>query len=237
MNDDSSFDPIDPFDPLDHELRRRFDAATPPAAADPDAVLDTLRPRMGQARTRHRVALGGLAAGVVALAAVAGFALTGGTANPHVDTPPATRSPLPGPTVALPPIPTLPDGSASKDSGTNGGGALGDGSASTDGAAASGSSGSSSASGSAGSSGNGETPTTVPATTQQSYSSNGGSITAQLVNGQVSLVSATPAAGATYEVHDDGPDRVEVRFYNSSHDEIARIRVDVVDGALSPTIS
>jgi hypothetical protein len=57
----------------------------------------------------------------------------------------------------------------------------------------------------------------------------------QLNNGQVSLATATPDAGATYEVHDNGPDRVEVRFVDSSHDEISRIRVEVVDGALVQT--
>jgi hypothetical protein len=224
MNDDSFFDPID------SELRRRFDAATPSTAADPDAVLDTLRPRMHQARTRRRAALGGMAAGVVAVVAVAGFALSDGTTNPNVNTPPATRSSEPEPTVTLPTIPTLPDGSEVKEFGTNGGGTFNGGTA-----ADSGSDSSNGGSGSSGESGGGTpTPTTVPAPSQQSYSSSGGSITVQFVNGQVSLVSSNPVAGATAEVHDNGPTRVEVRFFDSSG-EISRIRVEVVDGALVRT--
>ena len=60
----------------------------------------------------------------------------------------------------------------------------------------------------------------------------------QLSGGQVSLVSATLAGtGASHEVHDNGPDKVEVRFFDVSDHEISRIRVEVVKGALVRTSS
>jgi hypothetical protein len=215
------------FDPIDSDLRRRFDAASPRTPGDPDAVLDGLRPQMRAARTRHRAALGGMAAGVVAIIAVAGFALTGGTSSPKVNTPPASHSSVPDTRVSTPTVPSMPDGSGLKDSGTNGGGAFNDGANQT-GDTGSGSS------GSTGGSGSDATPTTVGAPSQSSYSSAGGSITVQLSGGQVSLVSATPAAGLTYEVHDNGPDQVEVRF-SDSEGEVSRIRVELVNGALVRT--
>ena len=49
-------------------------------------------------------------------------------------------------------------------------------------------------------------------------------------NGQVSLVSNSPASGYTAEIHDNGPTRVEVRFNNGQTEW--RIRVDVVNGEL-----
>ena len=221
MNDDF-------FDPIDSELRRRFDAASPRTPGDPDAVLDDLRPQLRRARTRHRAALGGMAAGAVALIAVAGFALTGGSSNPNVHTPPASHSSIPEPDVSTPTVPSMPDAGVLKESGTNGGGSRNDG-------ASPGGTGSSESSGSTGDSGSDATPTTVAASGQSSYSSAGGSITVQFSGGQVSLVSATPNAGLTDEVHDDGPDRVEVRFFDGSDQEVSRIRVEVMDGALVRT--
>jgi hypothetical protein len=218
MNDDSF------FDPLDDELRRRFAAAAPHTPADPDAVLDGLRPQLRRARTRHRAALGGIAAGVVAVVAVAGFALTGGISNPDVTLPPATPAPAPGPDRTTPtmPQPTIPDGASSGDKTAELETQQEQAEADLQ----------EEANRIEELLGAGDTTTTVPAPTQQSYSSSGGSIAVQLSNGQVSLVTATPVANATYEIHDNGPDRVEVRFFDSSDDEISRIRVEVVDGKL-----
>ncbi len=225
MSDDSFFDPID------SELRRRFDAASPRTPGDPDAVLDDLRPQLRRARTRHRAALGGMAAGVVAIVAVAGFALTGGASNPNVNTPPATHSSVPEPDVTAPTVPTRCRTATSSSSPGRTVAARTTAPSQPGGAADSGSS------GSTGDSGSDATPTTVAcAQTQTSYSSAGGSITVQLSGGQVSLVSATLAGtGASHEVHDNGPDKVEVRFFDASDHEISRIRVEVVNGALVRT--
>ncbi len=226
MNDEFS-------DPLDDELRRRFDAATPRTPSDPDAVLDTLRPQLRRARTRHRAVIGGAAAGFVALIAVAGFALTGGTSNPNVNTPPANRS-TPRPSVTVPTEITLapspaPDPNEIRQEGTNGGGARNDTGTADDGSSSNG--------GSSGSSGSGgETATTVPAPQSQTFSSSGGSITVSLANGALSLTGTSPAAGATAQVNKNEASRVEVEFFDADHQRISRIRVDLVDSAMVPTI-
>ncbi len=90
MNDDLRFDPVD------DELRRRFDAHVRPDG-DPDVVLDEMRPRLQRARQRRRAAFTGLAAlvTVVVIGASVALASTGG-GDGSVRTPPATR---PDPTV------------------------------------------------------------------------------------------------------------------------------------------
>lgn len=74
---------------------------------------------------------------------------------------------------------------------------------------------------------NGTPVTPAPATTQ-SFSSVGGSITVSGDGSTISLASSTPATGFTTEVHDNGPNRVEVRF--SSGGTEWRIRVELVGG-------
>src|SRR5205085_11587529 len=58
-----------------------------------------------------------------------------------------------------------------------------------------------------------DAPVTVPPSTQ-SFSSAGGSITVSTDGSTVALVSSSPATGFAVEVHDNGPDRVEVHFTN-----------------------
>jgi hypothetical protein len=216
------------FDPVDAELRRRFDAAHP-SQSDADTVLQTMRPRLRRAQQRHRAALTGITAAVVVVIVAVGFTLST-TAERSVRTPPATHAtlrpePAPSPTTTAPP--TL----------------------STDGRSGSGTGGSGSSAGATPSPGvtvapplpaSGETPPTAPApvttpSEQQTYSSAGGSITVLLTNGVVSLVSSSPSAGYSQDIRDNGPTRVEVRFDNGPTE--SRIRVDIVKGQLAPTIS
>jgi hypothetical protein len=218
MSDDSFFDPID------SELRRRFDAATPRTPGDPDAVLDDLRPQLRRARTRHRAALGGMAAGVVAIVAVAGFALIGGASNPNVNTPPATHSTVPEPDVTTPTTPTVPTS-------VDDGGSL---QAQQDQTEADLQAESDRIGGLL------ETgTTTAPAAAQtQAFSSAGGSITVTLANGSLSLTSTSPAAGQYAQVTKNESDIVEVEFYarpDFSGGRTSRIRVEVVNGALVRT--
>jgi len=229
MNDEF-FDPLD--DHIDGELRRRFEAASPRASGDPDAVLDSLRPQMQRARTRRRAAIGGTLAGAVALVAVAGFALTGGpSSSNNVNTPPATRSePRPGVTDTTAPVSPLPEPAPTslKESGTNGGASL------NGGASDSGSS-SGTSKGSSGSSGNGETATTVPAPQTQTFSSPGGSITVTLANASLSLADTAPAPGQFVKVTKNEAAVVEVEFYSRSDfsgPRTSRIRVELVNGAM-----
>lgn len=221
MNDDLRPDAID------DELRRRFGAGAP-VDSDPDAVLDAMRPRLQQARTRRRASFASAIAGVAVVVVVLAFVLgTGGGGNDSVRVPPATRRP------AVTTQPTTPTG-------TPAGGSVtpdtvpdtiddhGD-----DPAPAT------------------TTPTapelttptnTPPATTpavtsieQAGYTSAGGSITVDFNGTTVSLTSSSPAAGYTDEIHDNGPTRVEVRFSDGQTEW--RIRVDVVNGQLQPEIT
>ena len=220
MNDDLRFDPVD------HELRRRF-ADTGSASGDPDAVLDSMRPRLQRARTRRRAAFTGAVATVAVAVVAVSFAMAGGGGS-SVRTPPATHSTVPrpdppAPSTTAPGISPAPDG-AVKERGSNGGGTIGA-PESTQPGAHSGTGNSNSGDG---------TPTTPtvapPASEEHSYTSAGGSITVVFADGQVSLASNTAAAGYTAEIHDNGPTRVEVRFNNGQTEW--RIRVDVVNGEL-----
>jgi hypothetical protein len=78
-------------------------------------------------------------------------------------------------------------------------------------------------------------PTPAPAF-DQAFSSAGGSITVTVANGAVSLASSSPAAGFDAEVHDNGPSRVEVRFFSSGGQEW-RIRVELAGGGLTSEIT
>jgi hypothetical protein len=83
--------------------------------------------------------------------------------------------------------------------------------------------------------GNGPAPTPAPAF-EQAFSSAGGSITVTVANGAVSLASSSPAPGFAAEVHDNGPSRVEVRFFSSGGQEW-RIRVELGSGGLTSEIT
>jgi hypothetical protein len=219
MTDDQSFDAPDPFD---DELRRRF-AGSAPAGSDPDTVLDAMRPQLARARTRRRASFASAIAGVAVIVLALAFVLGGGSGGGgSVHTPPATQ----GPVRTVPPTPTtagvggsattpdtLPDDHGNDQPTGVTTPSVPDATPPTE-------------------------PEVAPATTtpsassieQASYTSDGGSITVELVNGQVSLTGSSPAPGFTDEVHDNGPTRVEVRFNNGQVEW--RIRVDVVNGAL-----
>jgi hypothetical protein len=205
-------------DAVDDELRRRFGAGAA-ADTDPDVVLDTMRPRLQQARTRRRAsfasAIAGVAVVVVALAFVLG---SGGGGNGSVRTPPASNAPRPtAPSTSSTTAPT--GGSATPDTAPDGE----QGRAET----------TPSAPDATPPTGPPDTtPTTAASIFQAWVPSPGGSITYDFVDGRIALTGASPAAGFGTEVHDNGPSRVEVRF--SDGETQWRIRVDVANGVLQP---
>jgi hypothetical protein len=83
--------------------------------------------------------------------------------------------------------------------------------------------------------GSGAAPAPAPAI-DQSFSSVGGSITVTVANRAVSLASSSPAPGFAAEVHDNGPDRVEVRFFSGGGQEW-RIRIELEGGGLTSEIT
>ncbi len=74
--------------------------------------------------------------------------------------------------------------------------------------------------------------TDAPVTTV--FSGEGGSITVRLEDGALSLISYSANAGYDVEIEHSGGDRVEVRF--ESDDHRTRIRIDLEDGAMDPSI-
>jgi hypothetical protein len=203
-------------DALDDELRRRFDAGG--AAADPDPVLDSLRPRLQRARTRRRASAAGVLAGLAVVVVALFLALgPGGGGDRSVRTPPASGGPV---TTGRPDATTTTGGTApTVDTRPEPGGTTATSVPST---------------------APGTAPAATPGTTAAStaptppsssdYSSAGGSITVRVADGRVSLVRSAPAPGYTAEVHDDGPTRVEVRFSDGKTEW--RIRVDLTNGVL-----
>lgn len=78
-------------------------------------------------------------------------------------------------------------------------------------------------------------PTTTSADPITStFSGDGGSITVRLKDGVLSLVSYSAAAGYEIEIDHNNGDRVEVRFESETHR--TRIRVDLNDGSMDPTV-
>jgi hypothetical protein len=222
MNDDAGIDGRDPFD---DELRRRFGASGP--AADPDAVLDLLRPRLERARARRRASIAGALGGVAVVVVVLLVVLGGGrgTGNGSVRTPPASR----GPVSSVSPAPTTTEAGGSATAATRPDDHANDTTADDHG-------------NDAGAALPGATESTAPPVTesaaapsQTSFTSDGGSIVVTVTNGRVSLASSSPAPGYGVEVHDNGPTRVEVRFDNGQTEW--RVRVDVVDDRLVPEIT
>jgi hypothetical protein len=220
MNDDSRFDPVD------GELRRRF-ADTGSPTSDPDVVLDSMRPRLERARTRRRAAFTGAVATVAIAVVAVSFALAGGGGSSE-RTPPASHSTVPRPGPSIPstaPVgvttPTVDDHGAVTGTPVT---------PPVDTAPSTGAAGTGSGDGTS------AAPNTAPPLSEEHpYSSAGGSIVVLFSNGQVSLVSNTPAAGYSAEIHDNGPTRVEVRF-NDGQTEW-RIRVDVANGQLAPEVT
>jgi hypothetical protein len=203
------------FEPIDDELRRRLGAAGP-RPGDPDVTLGALRPRYRRAKRRHRAVLA--AGSLVAVVAILGvgtavFSADGSSpsnvripaANSSAPSGETTTSSVPGPAPTTPPQPTTPKGTSGPDNGATSGDAV--------------------------------TATSVApaAPTTQTFSSDGGTVTVKLERGALSIVASQAAAGYSKELHDTGPDRVEVRFTNDEGEW--RIRVDLVNGALVPEIS
>jgi hypothetical protein len=111
MNDGRTGDPFD-GDPLDAKLRRRFGGGAS-SDADPDVVLDAMRPQLQRARTRRRAAIASAVGGIAAIMVVLVLVLAGGSgSDSSVRTPPASQGPVttgpPTPTTA----PTTPTGPA-----------------------------------------------------------------------------------------------------------------------------
>ena len=217
MNDDLRPDAVD------DELSRRFGAGAP-ADSDPDVVLDGMRPRLQQARTRRRASFAGAVAGVAVVVIALAFALGGGGGGDgSVRTPPASNAPrITQPSVsttaptggsATPETPPSTIDDQGNDAPTATTPTVPESTPATD------------------------VPPAIspPAPQDESYTSAGGSIVVHLADGQASLVSSSAAAGYTAEGHDNGPTRVEVRFSNGTTEW--RIRVDVVNGQLVPDIT
>ena len=96
------------LDPREQELRRRFDtlAATPD---DPDAVLDSMRPRLRRAQRNHRLATSAVATLVLVGAVVVGLAAFRGSDTGSVRiTPPAGSTPSAPTSTTTPSDPTTP---------------------------------------------------------------------------------------------------------------------------------
>lgn len=222
----------EPRDDLDRALSAGLGELAAPSA-DADAVLTTMRPRLRRARTRHRVVrVSVVALALLGVAGVAG-ALSQSNKKPNVSVshpsshgrddahnPPTTLHRVTSTTAprtapkgngnggvtpttgvsGVVPVPDRPGGNSGPGSQHNGG------------------------------SGPVASTTTVPAGQDHTYFAAGGSVTIRYANGEIHIVSVAPVAGCAVERHDDGPDRVEVRFQNCPQE--SRIGVDLNDGHL-----
>lgn len=227
----------EPRDDLDRALSAGL-ADLADTGGDADAVLASMQPRLRRARTRHRVMrTSAVALALLACAGVAG-ALSGTVEKQKVsvshpsshdrdDTHGSTTTVQPTPSTTVS-NPVLPDGSGGAVSPPNTlvpgavpipsqpGSNDGPGGGSNDGT---------------GSGNEGPpSPTTTLPPEEHTYVAPGGSVTIRYANGEIHIVSVTPTAGCSVERHDDGPDRVEVRFQNCAQE--SRIRVDLQDGQL-----
>jgi hypothetical protein len=215
------------FDPLESELRRRFDTLEP-AREDPEAVLDAMRPRLRRAQRNHRILTSAAATFVVVVALVVGLAAFRGSDTGRIRvTPPASQTPSASTTTTTTTVPpdqgmpnvSTPDGA--DDSGPTGAAPTGGTQPEPTGTSAP----------------TGDTApepapesTTTPPSSDTPYTSPGGSIVVHRSGSTISLGSSAPAAGYTQEVQDNGPTRAEVRFNNGQTEW--RIRVDLVNGEL-----
>ena len=210
---------------------------------DPDAVLAGMRPGLQRARRRHRVARASVVVAVIAALAGAGAlfargpgekrggveiapttiagdhrgtfppgpARTSTTVNGATPTTAASRHPTTTSTIpAADPSPNRGPGPNAGPGGTNSG------------------------SNNSGPS-NGSVPppqpssTTTPPAATHTYTAPGGTVTIRFANGALTLVSYGAHQSYTATVHDNRPDRIEVRFSGPTD---SRIRVDVDHGKL-----
>ena len=90
-----------------------------------------------------------------------------------------------------------------------------------------------------GNAGNGGGAVTRVPTSTQAFSSVGGSILVSVNGSSISLASSSPAAGFGAEVHDNGPTRVEVRFFSDGTNGGTewRIRVELGSGGLTSEVT
>jgi hypothetical protein len=209
-------------DAFDEELSRRFGAgAGAPAEADPDVVLDAMRPRLQQARTRRRASLASAIAGVAVVVVVLAFVLGGGGGGGgSVRTPPASNSPGTPTTTSSTPSTTAPTGGSATPDTVHG----------REQEQASATTPSVPDATPPATSPSDTTPPDATSIVQAWANSDGGSIGYEFVDGRISLAGVTAAPGYTAQVQDNGPTRVEVRFSNGQTEW--RIRVDVDNGVL-----
>jgi hypothetical protein len=228
-------------DELDRALAEGLSSLAPDPD-DADAVLVSLRPRLHRARTRHRVARASATAiAVLTIATLTAALGAASTHHRHVSvsatptTPPRGRSTSASTsmssstsiasmsqhttsTTAAPPAPMVVPVPAGGTPPVSPPGRVG------------------------GNSGPAVTtrpprsmpPSTASAPAIRTYRATGGSVTVRFTNGSLALVSYTSASGYTAEVHDNEPDRVEVRFSDGDHE--SRIRLQVDNGQIVPEI-
>ncbi|HEX5586754.1 MAG TPA: hypothetical protein VFZ17_05560 [Acidimicrobiia bacterium] len=212
------------FEPVDDALRRELrDAA--PRGGSAESALDALTPRFEHARRRRQLALAGgslLSAAAIVLVGAIALGVGGGGGRGSVQVPPA-GSPTRDPTGITTTLPVPSDGATTGDAASS---------------AAASASASSAPAPSADGATQDPTPSSAaptpsgpdPAPVQRTFDSAGGSVTVELANGALAIVSTSTAPGYTQEIHDSGPSRVEVRFRND--DGEWRVRVDLVDGQM-----
>ena len=234
----------DPFDELDRALSSGLSALAPDVDGSDD-VLASVRPRYARARRRARLAkAGGVIAVFVTLGSIAAIAAPRSN-RPHVSvtspssTPGATR--LPGgstsTTVAHPSTTTISVPGRGMSVTTSP-------SKHSDSSIPSQHSTPTSvrpavvpSTGPGTPSGSRATTTTAPsgASDLHAYDSQGGSVSVRFTNAQLTLVHIAAASGYRVEVHDNRPDRVEVRFTNDAGEW--RIEVQVDRGQLTHAVT
>jgi len=198
-----------------------------PDVGDPEVVLGGMRPRLRRARTRHRVMRVSSVAAVLLVLGSAAALASSRSRSGHVDVaavstsaPPTTGRVRNSTTTITAPrtATTRPDfeGTATTLPVFNP---------------------PDTSSGSHGSRGpdDGESSTTVAPPALHTYSSAGGSVTVQLRNGVLALVSYRTTPGYIAEVHSTQTDDIELRFSKDGSDW--RIRVRLEHGQVVPEIS
>ncbi len=204
-------------DDLDRALGDGLSALAPDVA-DPETVLGGMRPQLRRARTRHRVAQASTVLAVLLVFGSAAALVSNRNTSGHVNvaapsttaSPPTSRPHNSTTTVTTPHTDaTAPDRGATittipvvvppaTTDGSHGSRGPGD----------------------------GKTSTTVAQSGTHTYTSAGGSVTVNLRNGALTLVSYPAAAGYTAEVHSTQPDDVEVRFTKDGTEWRIRVRLD-----------
>jgi cytoskeletal protein RodZ len=224
-------------DPRDDDLARGLRGLAPSEfELDADQTLGSMRPALRRARVRRRLAVSTSVLGVLAVLS-AGAVVVQDHSTSHVNIESHTPSSVPTPTKT--PVSTSPGVSTTTKSPltttpttrpttTNGNGLVGPLPTSTSPPTTP-------------TSHDDHGGTTTPPSTApvppatKTYTSIGGRVTIRFANGRLTLVSYTPSAGYTTEVHTNTPTDIELRFSNGGSE--SRIRVRVQDGQLRPEIT